>query len=116
MIASIARRIYIRGSIGVGAFKKIYGGSADRGTRPDHFAKASGAVIRHIIHQLEAAEILEKVNKDDASRYDMSLSLVLCPVHCLILVDFLSQYKVSRSGQRALDRVASSILTGKQKA
>src|SRR4051794_28071121 len=42
--ASMARRLYVRGGVGVGAFCKIYGGRNDKSVRPSHFAKASGAV------------------------------------------------------------------------
>merc|ERR1719502_2043503 len=38
--AAIARRVYTRGGVGVGAFKKIFGGRKHRGTRREHFATA----------------------------------------------------------------------------
>jgi len=55
--AAIARRVYLRGDVGVGAFKKIFGGRAHRGTRPEKFATGSGAIARHILRQLEALKI-----------------------------------------------------------
>ena len=40
--AAIARRVYIRGGVGVGAFKKVFGGRKHRGTCREHFATGSG--------------------------------------------------------------------------
>ena len=39
--AAIARRVYLRGGIGVGAFKRIFGGRMMRGTRPEKFMTGS---------------------------------------------------------------------------
>merc|ERR1712230_234419 len=39
--ASMARKVYLRGGVGVGAFSKIYGGVPNRGTCKGHFTKAS---------------------------------------------------------------------------
>ena len=57
----MARRVYMRGGVGVGAFKKIFGGRKSRGTRPERSAKGSGSIARHILKQLEVLKILEKV-------------------------------------------------------
>jgi small subunit ribosomal protein S19e len=59
--AAIARKVYMRQSLGVGALRRQFGGRNERrGTVPEHFARASGGVIRHILHQLEAIGIVEK--------------------------------------------------------
>lgn len=60
IVASMARKIYLRGGIGVGAFKKIYGGRKSNGVRPSHFAKSSGSIARHCLKQLEQLNIVEK--------------------------------------------------------
>lgn len=57
--ASMARKIYLRGGLGVGAFRRIYGGSKRNGSRPRHFGKSSGSVARHILQQLEQVKIVE---------------------------------------------------------
>lgn len=57
--ASMARKIYMRQGLGVGAFKRIYGGSKRNGSRPPHFCKSSGAVARHILHQLKKMNIID---------------------------------------------------------
>ena len=57
--ASMARKIYLRKGIGVGAFCKVYGGRKRNGARPPHFCKSSGSVARHILQQLEKISIVE---------------------------------------------------------
>lgn len=61
--ASMARKIYLRQGIGVGAFKKMYGGRKSNGVRPSHFAKSSGSIARHCLKQLEHLDIVEKDTK-----------------------------------------------------
>lgn len=59
--ASIARKVYMRQDIGVGAFRKQYGGrNKRRGTVPEHYVRASGGIIRHILKQLEVVDVVEK--------------------------------------------------------
>ncbi|KAL5718429.1 Protein component of the small (40S) ribosomal subunit [Ranunculus cassubicifolius] len=44
---------YIRATgLGVGGFRKIYGGSKRNGSRPPHFCKSSGGIARHILQQI----------------------------------------------------------------
>ena len=59
--ASILRRVYIDGPVGVMSLRTFYGGKKDRGVRPEKFRKGSGAVIRGALHQLEDAGYVEKV-------------------------------------------------------
>ena len=61
--ASMARKIYLRGGIGVGAFRRIYGGSKRNGSRPPHFCKSSGSIARHILQQLQTMNIIELDSK-----------------------------------------------------
>ncbi|VFQ91970.1 unnamed protein product [Cuscuta campestris] len=58
--ASMVRKIYQRGGLGVGAFQRIYGGNKRNGSRPRHFCKSSGSIARHILQQLEKLKIIEK--------------------------------------------------------
>jgi small subunit ribosomal protein S19e len=81
--ASMARKIYLRGGIGVGAFKKIYGGRKSNGSRPSHFAKSSGSIARQCLKQLEALNIVEKDPKGGR--------------------------RITSDGQRDLDQVAGRI-------
>ncbi|MCF0227027.1 MAG: 30S ribosomal protein S19e [Methanobrevibacter sp.] len=59
--ASILRRVYMDGPVGVISLRTFYGGKKDRGVRPESFRKGSGAVIRTALHQLEDAGYVEKV-------------------------------------------------------
>lgn len=58
--ASIARKIYIRGGIGTGEFRKIYGGRKRRGMKPSRSSKAAGGLIRYSLQQLEKIGVVEK--------------------------------------------------------
>ena len=78
--ASVARKIYLRGGLGVGHMRKIYGGNKRRGPRPERFQKASGAILRHVVQQLEAIGVVEKCTTGGR--------------------------KISQEGQRDLDRIA----------
>ncbi|KAB1211505.1 40S ribosomal protein S19-3 [Morella rubra] len=82
--ASMARKIYLRGGLGVGSFQRIYGGSQRNGSRPPHFCKSSGAVARHILQQLQAMNIVD--------------------------VDAKGGRKITSTGQRDLDQVAGRIV------
>jgi|EP00769_Ergobibamus_cyprinoides_P002669 small subunit ribosomal protein S19e len=60
-VASIARRVAMRAHTGVGGLRSVYGQNSSHGrVTPKHHVKASGAVIRHAMQQLEAAGILQK--------------------------------------------------------
>ncbi|TKR92693.1 hypothetical protein L596_007297 [Steinernema carpocapsae] len=81
--ASIARRLYVRSPAGIGAFRKVYGQSINRGTRPSHFKQASGSVIRKALQTLEAIKWVEK--HPDGGRI------------------------LSKQGRKDLDRIASQM-------
>jgi small subunit ribosomal protein S19e len=57
--ASMLRKIYIKGPIGIEHLRSKYGGRKDRGVRPEHTTKGSGAVIRNALKQLEEAGFVE---------------------------------------------------------
>ena len=59
--ASIIRRVYIDGPVGVESLRTFYGGKKDRGVRPEKFMKGSGSIIRTALQQLENAGYVEKV-------------------------------------------------------
>lgn len=52
----------MRQGLGVGMFRRIYGGRSNvKGSvDPEHFAKAAGGVIRHALHNLETLGLVEK--------------------------------------------------------
>ncbi len=58
--ASLLRKLYLRGPIGVSRLRKMYGGRKRRGVRPAHFRRAGGSTIRKLLQQLEAAGLVVK--------------------------------------------------------
>jgi len=61
--ASIVRKIYLNGGIGVGALARWYGGVMSVKGRPEHFRPASRGLIRHILRNLQACSIVEETEK-----------------------------------------------------
>lgn len=59
--ASILRKIYILGPIGVERLRAEYGGRKNRGARPKHVAKGGGAIIRKALQQLERAGLVQTI-------------------------------------------------------
>jgi small subunit ribosomal protein S19e len=60
--ASMLRKLYVRGPLGVSRLRKLYGGRKRRGVMPAHFRRGSGAIARRILQQLEAAGLVAKVD------------------------------------------------------
>jgi len=59
--AAIARRVYITPHVGVGTFKRHFGGSYRRGTQPNVYTTASGAVIHRALKALEKIKVVKKL-------------------------------------------------------
>jgi small subunit ribosomal protein S19e len=58
--ASILRRIYIEGPVGVQRLRTYYGKTIKWGYKPKHFMPAGGNQIRKVLQQLEKAGLVEK--------------------------------------------------------
>jgi len=58
--ASLLRKVYVYGPIGIERLRADYGGRKDYGVKPEHAVKAGGAIIRKALQQLEAAGLIEK--------------------------------------------------------
>jgi small subunit ribosomal protein S19e len=56
--ASLLRKVYVKGPIGLEHLRSEYGGRKDRGFKPEHTRKGSGAIIRNGLKQLEAAGLV----------------------------------------------------------
>jgi len=82
--AAVARHIYLRKHVGVGALKKLHGQAVNRGNRPSRHRDASGSVERKIVQGLEKIGVLEE--------------------------DPRGGRRISQDGQRDLDRIASAIV------
>jgi small subunit ribosomal protein S19e len=59
--ASMLRKIYVNGPIGIEKLRADYGGRKDFGTKPEHAVKAAGGNIRKILQQLEVAGLVQTV-------------------------------------------------------
>jgi len=57
--ASLLRKIYMKGPVGIERLRSEYGGRIDRGVRPEHVRKGGGAIIRKALQQLQAAGLVE---------------------------------------------------------
>jgi len=84
-VASILRRVYIDGPIGVERMRTFYGGKKDRGSRPSQFRKGSGSILRKSLQQLETAGL---ITHDKTGR------------------------KVSPKGMSFMDNLAHTLATG----
>ena len=58
--SSILRKIYVKGPIGIEKLRQEYGGRIDRGVKPEHARKGSGAIVRKATQQLQAAGLVEQ--------------------------------------------------------
>jgi small subunit ribosomal protein S19e len=58
--ASMMRKLYTKGPIGVSHLRKEYGGRKRMGVRPAHFRKAGGNIIRTLLKQMERAGLVQK--------------------------------------------------------
>jgi small subunit ribosomal protein S19e len=57
--ASILRKVYVHGPLGIEKLRADYGGRKDFGTKPEHAVKAGGSNIRKVLQQLEAAGLVQ---------------------------------------------------------
>lgn len=57
--ASVARHIYLRKHVGVGALAKLHGTQNRRGNRPSHHKDSARGVERAVVKSLEKIGVLE---------------------------------------------------------
>ncbi len=61
--ASVLRRIYLDGPVGVSRLRTFYGGKYRRTTAGSSFVKGSGSILREVLQQLEKAGYVKKIKK-----------------------------------------------------
>jgi small subunit ribosomal protein S19e len=61
--ASLMRKLYLHGPVGLGDLERAYGGSKAVAYFPKHHRDAGGSSIRKILQQLEQAELVSKTPK-----------------------------------------------------
>ena len=59
--ASIARHIYLRQGVGVGALRKLHSGRSNRGHMPGKYSLGSGSVARKVLQSLEKNKVLAQI-------------------------------------------------------
>ncbi|KAF2076408.1 hypothetical protein CYY_002313 [Polysphondylium violaceum] len=59
-IATLARKVYLRGGDGVDTYKKVFGQNRRNGVRPNAFAVANGGNIRYCLKQLANLKVVEE--------------------------------------------------------
>jgi small subunit ribosomal protein S19e len=61
--ASLLRKLYIHGPVGLSDLERAYGGSKALAYFPKHHRDAAGSPIRNVLKQLEQAELVAKTPK-----------------------------------------------------
>lgn len=67
-VASVLRRVYLDGPVGVESLRTYYGHRKARGGKPHEFRKAGGKVIRLSLQILEKLGLIEKDKNKDGRR------------------------------------------------
>ena len=80
--ASILRKIYVNGPVGVQRLRTAYGGKKNRGVKPERFYRGGGKIVRVVLQEFDKKGFTEKV-KDGR--------------------------KLSSKGQSYLDKIASEL-------
>ncbi len=62
-LASVFRRVYIDGPVGIERLRTFYGGRKRRGVKPPKFRKGSGSIVRTALHQLEQLGFVKKTRE-----------------------------------------------------
>ncbi|MGP3668001.1 MAG: 30S ribosomal protein S19e [Candidatus Bathyarchaeota archaeon] len=60
--ASLLRKLYVKGPIGLSRLRRMYGGRKTGKIRPEHPRKAGGAIIRKALQQLEKAGLVKAIS------------------------------------------------------
>uniref|UniRef100_A0A7J3SJF5 Small ribosomal subunit protein eS19 n=1 Tax=Fervidicoccus fontis TaxID=683846 RepID=A0A7J3SJF5_9CREN len=75
--ASVLRKLYKAGSpVGISTFSVIYGGKKRFGSSPPHFRRASRAIIRNILKQLESAGLVTRVPGSGRQLTPLAISML----------------------------------------
>ena len=67
--------------VGISRLRTAYGGKKRRGSRPEHFRKGSGAIIRNALGQLEAAGLVKTEEKKGRTLTPKGRSLLDLTAH-----------------------------------
>jgi small subunit ribosomal protein S19e len=56
--ASLLRKLYVHGPVGVARLRVQYGGNVGKGNSPEHHGRSGGSAIREPLQQLQKAELV----------------------------------------------------------
>jgi small subunit ribosomal protein S19e len=84
--ASVLRKIYLQGAVGLERLSAEYGGKRDRGSAPYHARSGSRSILREIVHQLEKSGLVQRYKTQGR--------------------------RVTADGARLLDTLSREVLTG----
>ncbi|MCL5254485.1 MAG: 30S ribosomal protein S19e [Candidatus Thermoplasmatota archaeon] len=59
-VAAVLRKVYMLGPIGTSRLAAEFGGSSDRGSKPNAAVKGSGSITRLSLQQLEKAGLIQR--------------------------------------------------------
>lgn len=74
--ASLLRKLYVHGPVGIERLRTAYSGWKNLGHRREHFGKAGGSAIRKALQQLEAAGLVMKVEGEGRALTPRGVSLL----------------------------------------
>ena len=87
--ASLLRKIYLKGPIGISTLRLYYGGKKSGRSRPKHFMRGGGNILRKALQQMESVGLVKSIPKKGR-----------------VITD---------EGRSQLDKLANEIKTGKSK-
>ena len=74
--ASILRKVYVEGPIGIGKLKKAYGGRLGKGTIGEHKRSGGGEIVRDALQQLEKAGLIKTIEKKGRDVTESGIALL----------------------------------------
>jgi len=58
--AAVLRKLYVEGPLGTTRLAAMYGGTSDRGSKPDKAVSGSRSIARVTVQQLEKSQLIQK--------------------------------------------------------
>jgi len=92
--ASVLRKIYINGPVGVSRLRTVYGGRKNRGSKPEKFRRGAGKIIRTILQEFDELNFTKKAVKTQTQ--------------------LAKGRAITKEGQSYLDKIATDIMLSKK--
>ncbi|OGS42432.1 MAG: 30S ribosomal protein S19e [Euryarchaeota archaeon RBG_16_62_10] len=88
--AAVLRKIYVDGPVGTTRIAAMYGGKADRGSKPNKAVRGSRSISRVTVQQLEKSQLVQK-QKDGGRVVTAKARKLVDSVSLQILKDMAAQ-------------------------